>query len=97
MEGDLCSVCLVVGGGLVYGGADYHTECANYWVNWAEMGHPGVYILPKNRIVFYVRILKILISFHVFTQGCQFLGGCNIRYQFFLQFCLRTFSKSGNF
>jgi hypothetical protein len=28
-----------VGGGLVYGGADYHPECANYWVNWAEMGH----------------------------------------------------------
>ena len=39
MEGDLCSVCLVVGGDLVYGGADYHPECANYWVNWAEMGH----------------------------------------------------------
>ena len=29
---------------------------------------PGVYILPKKLIVFHVRILKILISFHVFTQ-----------------------------
>ena len=54
----------------------------------------GVYILPKNLIFFHVRILNILISFHVFTQECQFSGGCIVRIQILLQFCLRTFSKS---
>ena len=48
VEGDVVrSVCLVVGGGLVYGGAANHPECADYWVNcvrdtlasWSEMGH----------------------------------------------------------
>ena len=31
---------------------------------------PGVYILPKNLIVLHVRILRILISFHVLTPRC---------------------------
>jgi len=29
----VCSVCLGVGGSLVYGEAAYHPGCANYWVN----------------------------------------------------------------
>lgn len=43
VEGDgVCSVCLGVGGGLVYGGAAYHTECANYWVNCVRDTLPGL-------------------------------------------------------
>ena len=43
--------------------------------------------------VFHVRNFKILISFHVFTQLIQCVGGCIFRNQILFQFCLRTFSK----
>jgi glycosidase len=48
----------------------YNTSDQHEWFEKSA----GVYILPKNVIVFHVRILKILISFHVLLKYVNFLG-----------------------